>query len=464
MRVLLALSLAAAIPACVHDDDPAVTSQQPELAAFKAVPDRDLDLLFVVDNSDSMADKQASLVANFPQMMAVLSTLPGGLPNLHIGVVTSDMGTYGAATGVSSAPIGIVGNGGCANRGDGGALQTGSAGSALAGNFISDIDNGDGTRARNYTGSLAEVFSQIATVGTTGCGFEQHLESMKQGLVNPQNTGFLRDDANLAVIVLADEDDCSVADSAFFAANSDALGPMLSFRCTRFGITCDQDLDGVGDKTNCRPDDSSAYLSNVSAYTDFLIQLKGDPRKVMIAGITGPNTPVGVISQMLPGFAAPALELQHSCGFVEPDGTTAVADPAVRLQSWIDNFPGRAQWATVCQQDLTGPLQAIGGTARKLVGETCFDGSVGELVDTSGAAGLQPECTVFDVRDSAPDAQVALPSCAQDASGDCYDLVADPVSCPASQGNLKVVPRRASAPAADTWTHVSCTVSSTTAS
>lgn len=64
-----------------------------EVAAMKAIPNRDLDILFMIDDSASTLDKQTELAASFPRMIDVLQTLDGGLPNLHIGIITSDMGT-----------------------------------------------------------------------------------------------------------------------------------------------------------------------------------------------------------------------------------------------------------------------------------------------------------------------------------------------------------------------------------
>src|SRR5215813_14323777 len=56
---------------------------------------RDIDILFLIDDSPSMADKQQNLADNFPKFIQVLESIPGGLPNVHIGVTTSDMGTQG---------------------------------------------------------------------------------------------------------------------------------------------------------------------------------------------------------------------------------------------------------------------------------------------------------------------------------------------------------------------------------
>src|SRR5262245_48190484 len=53
---------------------------------------RDLDILFMIDTSPGMAPLQAKLVAAVPAFIDALQALPGGLPNLHLAVVSSDMG------------------------------------------------------------------------------------------------------------------------------------------------------------------------------------------------------------------------------------------------------------------------------------------------------------------------------------------------------------------------------------
>ena len=66
---------------------------------YKDIPikvNRDIDILFVIDDSPSMSDKQTNLKNNFPGFINVLNTIEGGLPNVHLGVVTSDLGTKGA--------------------------------------------------------------------------------------------------------------------------------------------------------------------------------------------------------------------------------------------------------------------------------------------------------------------------------------------------------------------------------
>src|SRR5438105_4446969 len=64
-------------------------------AEVKDIPlqlNRNLDLLFVIDNSGSMKEEQTGLAANFPKFIQVLQQVQGGLPDVHMGVVSSNMG------------------------------------------------------------------------------------------------------------------------------------------------------------------------------------------------------------------------------------------------------------------------------------------------------------------------------------------------------------------------------------
>jgi len=104
------------------------------------------------------------------------------------------------------------------------------------------------------------AFQCIAKLGTQGCGYEHSLESARRAL-DPQsniNPGFLRDDAFLAIVFITDEDDCSARNPQLFdptqAALTDPLGPLTSFRCFEFGITCDiNDRNKMGPRHNCVP-------------------------------------------------------------------------------------------------------------------------------------------------------------------------------------------------------------------
>jgi hypothetical protein len=427
--------------ACTAHD--VVVGDLEEVASIPYVQNRDLDILFVVDNSPSMADKQQSLAQNFPRMIDVLSTLDGGLPNLHIGVITSDMGTL-ASNGVSAAPVG-GGQGACAGSGNGGQLQHASP--AVAGAFISDVALPDGTRDRNYTGDLHDVFSQNALVGDVGCGFEQHLHSLRAALDNNlANADFVRPGANLAVVILADEDDCSVRDPSFFAYDNPDLGPLQSYRCTKLGVVCDgDDPDHPHDvQTGCVPRDGSPFIDDVQPYADFLTGLKPDPRMLMVAAIAGAPEPFSTTLAPPPGGGTPVMTLAPSCTFAEPDGTTAHADPAVRLAAFANAFPGRAKLTSICNADLSGALVQIGATAKAMIGDPC-------LAD----APLADTCVVTDVTDSQPQVETLVPRCVG-GSETCFDIAPDAAACPYTGDHLKLSVTRTAIPPADTRTHVRC--------
>jgi hypothetical protein len=433
--------LLVAVTACA--DRTIVVGDLQEVSSFKAIANPDLDLLFVIDNSASMTPHQEALAASFPTMMDVLSELDGGLPNLHIGVVTSDMGMSASRTPPGPA------FGDCSDYGDDGTLQHTNA-PEVSEMFISDVADATGTRVRNYTGALRDVFGKIALVGAGGCGFEQHLSAMKRALENPANAGFIRPEANLAVVIIGDEDDCSFADGAMAGPDSPELGTLDSFRCTRFGVVCDEDdMTTLGPRTNCTARADSTLVDDVQPFIDALLATKNDPRMVMAAAIVGALEPFAIEMRVLNG--SPELALAHSCTFSTPRGP-AMADPGVRLATFLDAFPGRAQLTSICSPDLATPLQMIGDSAKKLVGDPCID--TANLLDTSSEPGTQPACEVVDIRDSQPEAPTPLPRCNFDSS-DCFELVADPTACPATDDHLRVHLRR-TAVADDTWTSVRC--------
>jgi hypothetical protein len=200
---------------------------------FEQVEVRNLDLLFVVDDSGSMKEEQTSLRRELPRMIERLVSgdtdgdgsqdmLP--IDELHLGVVSSDMGLVGV-TGIEK----------CEGLGDDGILQDGSgqleAGCDASGPRFLTYRSADDDPAQ-----VARDFGCIAALGTDGCGFEQQLEAGLKALWpsrddsitflpapsgegtrghgDDENAGFLRpnqrqDTSLIAVVLVTDEDDCS---------------------------------------------------------------------------------------------------------------------------------------------------------------------------------------------------------------------------------------------------------------
>ncbi|MEP6865940.1 MAG: hypothetical protein ABJE66_35300 [Deltaproteobacteria bacterium] len=449
MRILVVMLLLAA---CTDHADIVTVGQLQDVLVMPAIPNHDLDVLFMVDDSPSMLDKQESLRTSFPTMMDQLALLPDGLPNLHVGVITSDMGTS-ELDGRAAPSIGGSAQGGCSGTGKGGALETFDT-TTITGKFISDVAGATG-RDRNYTGELRDAFSVIANAGANGCGFEQPLASIRAAVSpgNTANAGFLRDEANLAVVILSDEDDCSMAESTLLTADTSTLGPLQSFRCTRFGVTCDEGgtttdaMNQVGPKTACHQNTNAPYLADVHALAHELQARKADPSQVMVAAIVGDPTPVEVELRAPSGSTTPMPSLAHSCSYAGNDGP-AVADPAVRLADFVADFGSRGALESVCNADLTLPLTQIGISTRQMMGDGCL---AVRLADTrSDLVGVQPMCEVTD-------GDTELPSCTTAGAGqDCWLAIGDPNRCPDSPDNLRIEIDRTAVQVTQRYAHVKC--------
>ena len=305
-----------------------------------------VDILFVIDDSGSMQEQQDALIASAGEsLFAQLAAEIGGMPDIHVAVVSSDLG------------VGSWAISGCTD-GDDGVFQVGDTACPVTidGAFLSDYDDGSGGRIRNFTGELADAFACAAALGTQGCGFEMHLESMRRALdgSNPQNAGFLREDAILLVVILADEDDCSAFDTDMFDTGQNditsPLGYLSSFRCFEFGVVCDgDDPRTFGGKTGCVPRETSPYITPVADYVTFLQGLKDDPSMVMVAGIFGAAGPVAVVPESNQFPDRPLLD--NICPGVGPDDFGTY--PAVRLHALAGGFPARWSFSSICDASMT---------------------------------------------------------------------------------------------------------------
>jgi hypothetical protein len=363
-----------------------------ETKDIPAVPRKDLDILFVIDDSMSMKEEQDSLKANFSRFIGVLESLDGGLPNVQIGVITPNLGTV-AIDGTKGAPIGTCRTDG----GERGELRTLGAGGPR---FLRDVARAGGGRDTNYGAqTLAQAFSQLASVGSAGCGIEQHLEAMKRALDNNAvNAGFVRDNAYLAVILIADEDDCSLANAKLFDGAPN--GDILNFRCTTRGVACDSPPDPletvIGRRQDCHAKDDSDTLANLDRYVDFLKKKKADPRDVIVAGIVGDPEPFEIVQG--PGTKV----LGRSCSYTGPTGEQ-FAFPAVRTSEFLAQFPNTAR-TTICDADLSDGLEQIGVLLRKTIIDSCFEYTLASPYD----------CSVTEVQrhTGAPDEELrTLPAC-----------------------------------------------------
>jgi hypothetical protein len=206
----------------------------------------------MIDNSTSMAPLQAKLNQQVPAMLASLKDpATGQYPDLHVGVVSSSMGA-GDWGNVNGCYAGDHPGDDEAKllQGPGGA---GSGACAMLHMGQKFLANGDGTAASpaNFDGDIGAAVQCMASLGENGCGFESQFKSVLFALqkaedpLDPDNAGFLRSDARLAIIMLTNEDDCPVDSSSLLldphvnsVTDPTGLGALQSYRCNEFGHLC----------------------------------------------------------------------------------------------------------------------------------------------------------------------------------------------------------------------------------
>ncbi|MCC6993346.1 MAG: hypothetical protein IT370_01835 [Deltaproteobacteria bacterium] len=347
VAALLALAMVAA--GCGAGNGAVEWRDAGELIVEPGPINRDVDLLFVIDNTDSIADEQQELVPAFRQMLERLER-PGALPNLHVGVVSTDLG----------APFE---HRFCTPDGDRGVLQNQPmvAGCmAPQGRFIADVASPTG-RVRNYVGRLDDTFGCIARLGIEGCPREQGLQAMKRALDGSaqENADFLRPNALLVVIIMGEDDDCSVRDPALFDPDNSALGPPLRYRCFEYGVVCkpsEQDRRSTGPRTDCRSDEQSHYLDSVASYVDFLVRLKGSRSRVVVGAIVG--TGKVVVGSHLTGepWVLPGCESIHG-----------PAAPGIRLSEFARSFGFNGFVDSICQDGYGAGLERIADRINQLI-------------------------------------------------------------------------------------------------
>jgi hypothetical protein len=359
---------------------------------------RPLDLLFVVDNSGSMAEKQARLAAS-----AQILVDAAGDRDLRIGITTTDVGNPRCPNATYTPEVGVMSTASCRER-------------VAAGEFVFNMNDFSSAcldhcahesftitptptaedpalKARpwfertagiaNVNVPLEEAISCAVLQGIAGCGFESPLAAMDTALVravtmSEQQYGFMRAEADLKIVILTDEMDCSYAPAAdeIFTTNkifwNDPSDPApTSALCFRAGNECqlippnslechavDRDLTGA--KTD---DPSAAVLRPVSAYVDALNLIKDGKtggagvQMIVIAGVPPGFENTGELELIEP----PSPDFENDFG-VTPgcvDGPL-FAVPPLRMLDVGQGF-GAAKFFSICDDDFDAALGAAGG-------------------------------------------------------------------------------------------------------
>lgn len=165
-----------------------------------------LDILFVIDNSNSMQEEQEGVARELTAFINEVQKAGGVRQDFHVGVMTTSVYQHSRTNGIEFdhdypthsghlRPVPVV-------MADGGF----------------DLESGSERMLVGDDPALIAKFSRLVQQGTRGSGQETPFEAVRLGLVGELarvpiekggNGGFLRDGARLLIVVLTDEDDCS---------------------------------------------------------------------------------------------------------------------------------------------------------------------------------------------------------------------------------------------------------------
>jgi hypothetical protein len=298
-----------------------------------------VDILWLIDNSQSMQEEQAELAARFDEFIEALVVLRA---DFHIGVITTDMQSASESGRLQTRP-GLV-------FGAQGRLEVPAELQALCADL--NLERPFLTRSRYVIGDdeldverLRNDFRCIASAGIAGSPFERGIDALVRAL-SPElldgfNQGFVRDDAYLSIIFLTDEDDCSFGGA--FTPTSDA---------------------------ECYIRETRGLMVPAEDVFEQLVALKnGDESKVLIAGIIGPdgNRELQPRAQYEPRFSCAVR------GPTDVAGAPAIsARDGIRYRELIALAGDRGIEESICQGDFTLALRKIGEVLRRSLDFNCL--------------------------------------------------------------------------------------------
>ncbi|KIG11845.1 hypothetical protein DB30_02397 [Enhygromyxa salina] len=450
---------------------------------------KDVDILFVIDNSGSMGEEQAILANNFGSFIQVLEA-DDVEANYRLGITTSDNGNPWCPPGSTTPEAGNLVLSSCKSRIGDFIFNSGETDvTDLACNDICTLDaaalevlpsttdydtqakprkwleNIEGKKNIPDSTNTEDAFKCFGPQGINGCGFESQLESMYLALIRAQNAdevgsyGFLRASAILAVVFVTDEADCSYnkSFSEIFEQDGNRVfwsDPAAAFPtsavCWNAGVDCEGDPNNYDTCSavnkdvngNSGVDNGQAVLHPMSRYIGLLDGLEKEKQELnaeqevivaLIGGVANDGTAFyGDVSGTNPEFQnsfgiGPGCEAPNPLNPAEP----VQAVPPVRLRDLVEEFtPGNM--FSICQQDYSDAMEAIAQRIRDQIQPACYTKCVKDT-DASTAI-VDPECTVEE-DPPGNDNTVRIQECERDAAGYVLDGNGD-YSMPGSDVNV----------------------------
>ncbi|WAS98790.1 vWA domain-containing protein [Nannocystis punicea] len=431
---------------------------------------KDVDILFVIDNSGSMADEQATLSKNFEAFIGVLERKDVDA-NYRIGITTTDSGNPLCKGSQTTPEGGKLVLSSCLDRMELGDFTFNMDDYGYACSDYCKLDDAmltdriKPTETQYSDGEVAprrwieriegqtnlpddvttvEAFQCFGPQGVSGCGMESHLESMYLALAqasavdSPTNYGFLRDQAILSVVFITDELDCSynpefgeifTTDKTFWENPDDPQA--TSAVCFNAGVKC----EGTGPTyDSCRSanygidgavdvPDEQAVLQPLSKYVNFLQKLEDDKKErqpdqeVLVALIAGvpPGYETNAAGADIVYEDATDPEFQDSFGI---GAGCTLANP-------VDPAKPQTAIPPVREREFAEAFQVGGDRNLFSICQDDYSEALREIAKKLEEQ-LKPACMTECVKDIDPSTPVLDPSCVltqiNDAEGTREDL------------------------------------------
>ncbi len=426
-----------------------------------------VDIIISVDNSGSMSEEQEilstglyTLINSLTRPLSPEVDLTWGFPTVNdvrIGVVSSDMGLQWGEEGNTGGNTTDVA--GCGNN-------TGSNGEFLGPRFktinvksgqikcedgggqcpegfncngnLCEGPGGNGTvncpgstpafvetTGIDVNGDLATQVACMTEQGTEGCGVEQQLEAAVRGLENhitdDPTTSFLVDSHLLAILVISDEEDCSIHDTGLFSTEEWESGAneLLNVACnypaennTYLFPADQQDKQEMMDRRGYDTDELSTYFER------FVALKNGKAAAVLFGAIVGvPNgadSPCqgdGVdlvdngcldhpdMETRVDTFVIPQTnqEYQHftpACTREDNNGNEVTsARPGRRYVKVAEEFGRNGYVYSICNEDWSEAMRDIAERITRQITPTCFPEA---LATTRAPITDCPDCVTVD--------------------------------------------------------------------
>ncbi len=457
-RLSIAAATALMLSACLdHPLKPVAYEKNEEAENTVSIAiNKDVDILFVIDNSGSMAEEQALLSKNFASFIGVLEA-EDVAANYRIGITTTDAGNPRCKN--TTPENGTLVLSSCKDRVAANEFTYGPDDFSYACNDFCDKSDTDLTvrptgilkddsmaprkwierieGQSNITGvaSNVEAFQCYGPQGVAGCGFESHLESLYVALAKADdpkslsNYGFLRDAAILSLVVITDEADCSynqalkdvfIGNTVYWNSPDDPQP--TSALCWKAGVECTGDapmysechsanwgLNAEMDDKVVDVPDADAILKPVKGYIDFVKTIEqkkkdiDENQRVLVSMIAG--VPIGYDTRAseIPYSDAADMEYQDLFGIGpgcvlasgDPDVPDSTAVPAVREREFAEAFI-----------DKDAPLRNLYSICQEN-----YSGALQAIADRIRDQ-IKPACMPNCVRDTEPDsAGTVEPNC-----------------------------------------------------